>query len=103
MSTPKKSKLLPQKTTLLKLRRGYNKNHVDNEITSYDLAKVAGVATTDVYAVEIGAVIDTETAQKVLNTFNALTKQNYPLEAITFTPRCVYPRSVDRMGRPIQS
>ena len=102
MSIPKKPTLSSPKQTLLQLRREHNKSHVENEITSYDLAKVAGVAITDVYAVEIGAVIDTETAQKVLNAFNALTKQNYPLEAITFTSRCVYPRPVDRMGKPIQ-
>ena len=93
----------PEKVTLLQLRRAYNKTHVENEITSYRIAQVAGVAVTDVYAVEIGATIDKEIAQKVLDAFNALTQQNYPLVIITFTPRCVsYPRLVDRMGRPIR-
>ena len=87
---------------LLQLRREYNKEHVEDEVTSSHLAQMAGVAITDVYAVEIGAVIDEETAHKVLHAFNALTNQNYPFEAIVFTPRCVsYPKPRDRMGKPL--
>ena len=100
MSIPKKPLFLSQKTTLLQLRREYNKKHVENEITSYLLAKTTGIAITDVYAVEIGAVTDPEIAQKVLSAFNALTNQDYTLETIVFTPRWISsPTSGGRMEK----
>jgi hypothetical protein len=64
-----------QKPTLLQLRR-------QTSITSTLLAQAAGVTLGQAYAVEVGGFVSIEIANRVLQTFNRLTRMHYTLHDI---------------------
>ena len=81
MNIPKKPTLLPQKPTLLQLRRQYNEKR-ESPITSKQLADLAAVRVSDEFLVELGRPVNVATATSVINAFNTLTGQHYTFHDI---------------------